>query len=107
MSVHLEIIIMNQIRSREDIIEMPDWSVPNQKDYQVLTLKKAVMTHPSITIAMQSENIARMLHTPLSFRKYKASPYDLMYMTQPQKFINNDPIVNNDDDMSELFKFMG
>lgn len=106
MSVHLEIIIMNQIRSREDIIEMPDWSVPNQKDYQVLTLKKAVMTHPSITIAMQSENIARMLHTPLSFRKYRPSPYDLMYMTQPQRFIHNDPVVDKNDDMSELFKFM-
>ena len=66
MSVHLEIIIMNQIRDKKDIIEMPDWSIPNQTNYQILTLKKAVMTHPSISIAMQSENIAKMLHSPLS-----------------------------------------
>lgn len=108
MSVHLEIIIMNQIRDKTDIIEMPDWSVPNQTNYQILTLKKAVMTHPSITIAMQSENIARMLYSPLSFRKHKPSPYDLMYMVQPQKFINNEPVVNNSEDsMDGLFKYMG
>ena len=108
MSVHLEIIIMNQIRDKNNIIEMPDWSVPNQKDYQILTLKKAVMTHPSITIAMQSENIARMLYNPLSFRKHKPSPYDLMYMVQPQKFIHNDPDVKNDGTgMDALFKYMG
>ena len=104
MSVHLEIIIMNQIRSTQDIIEMPDWSVPNQTNYQVLTLKKAVMTHPSITVAMQSENIAKMLHTPLSFRKHQASPYDLMYMVQPQKFIKSEPILQeHKDNMDALF----
>jgi hypothetical protein len=108
MSVHLEIIIMNQIRDKDDIIEMPDWSIPNQQNYQILTLKKAVMTHPSITIAMQSENIARMLYNPLSFRKHKPSPYDLMYMVQPQKFIHNDPEVKNDGTgMDALFKYMG
>ena len=107
MSIHLEIIIMNQIRSKSDIIEMPDWSIPNQNNYQILTLKKAVMTHPSITIAMQSENIAKMLYNPLSFRKYKPSPYDLMYMTQPQKYLNNDPVVTSDNNgMNELFKFV-
>lgn len=91
MSIHLEIIIMNQIRSKKDIIEMPDWSTPNQENYQILTLKKAVMTHPSITISMQSENIARMMYQPLSFRKYRPSPYDLMYMVQPQRYIKYDP----------------
>ena len=57
---------------------------------------------------MQSENIARMLYSPLSFRKHKPSPYDLMYMVQPQKFINNEPVVNNSEDsMDGLFKYMG
>lgn len=107
MSVHLEIIIMNQIRDKNDIIAMPDWSVPNQQNYQVLTLKKAVMTHPSITISMQSENIARMLHTPLSFRKTQPSPYDLMYMVQPQRYVKSEPVVNTGNDkMDGLFVFM-
>lgn len=107
MSVHLEIIIMNQIRDKKDIIEMPDWSIPNQTNYQILTLKKAVMTHPSISIAMQSENIAKMLHSPLSLRKHKPSPYDLMYMVQPQKFLHEDPVINAKDYSDKLFVWQG
>lgn len=108
MAVHLEIIVMNQIRDKDDILEMPDWSIPNNQNYQILTLKKAVMTHPSISISMQSENIAKMLYNPLTFRKKKASPYDLMYMVQPQKFLKYDPVVKKDyDKMDELFKYMG
>ncbi len=103
MSVHLEIIIMNQIRSSEDIIEIPDWSIPNNNNYQILTMRKAVMTHPSISIALQSENIARMLVSPLSFRKYKASAYDLMYMIQPQKFLSYEPVSKNDNNERKLF----
>lgn len=107
MSVHLEIIIMNQIRDKKDIIDMPDWSIPNQTNYQILTLKKAVMTHPSISIAMQSENIAKMLHSPLSLRKHKPSPYDLMYMVQPQKFLHEDPVINAKDYSDKLFVWQG
>lgn len=108
MSVHLEVIIMNQIRDAENILLMPDWSSPNQQSYQILTLKKAVMTHPSISIAMQSENVAKMLYSPLTFEKKQASPYDLMYMTQPQKFLKYDPVVKDTDDkMDELFKYQG
>jgi hypothetical protein len=107
MSVHLEIIIMNQIRSSEDIIEMPDWSVPNQTNYQILTLKKAVMTHPSISISMQSENIAKMLHAPLTLRKHIPSSYDLMYMVQPQKFLHEDPVEKTEDYSSKLFAWQG
>lgn len=107
MSVHLEIIIMNQIRSSNDIIEMPDWSVPEQTNYQILTLKKSIMTHPSISISLQSEDIARMLYTPLSFRKYKSSAYDLLYMVQPQKFLSEEPIVQTNNNVDKLFVYMG
>lgn len=107
MSVHLEIIIMNQIRSSEDIIEMPDWSVPEQSNYRVLTLKKAIMTHPSISISLQSEDIARMLHAPLSFRKHEPSAYDLLYMVQPQKFLSSEPIVMSESNEDKIFTYMG
>lgn len=106
MSVHLEIIIMNQIRSGSDIIELPDWSIPNQSNYQVLTLKKAIMTHPSISISLQSEDIARMFYSPVSFRKHEPSAYDLLYMTQPQKFLSHEPVVKSGD-ADKLFTYMG
>lgn len=106
MAVHLEIIIMNQIRSSSNIIEMPDWSVPNQTNYQVLTLKKAIATHPSIAISLQSEDIARMLHSPLSFKKTKPSSYDVLYMVQPQKFFAEDPIATSESNYDKLFYFV-
>ena len=65
------------------------------------------MTHPSISIAMQSENIAKMLHSPLSLRKHKPSPYDLMYMVQPQKFLHEDPVINAKDYSDKLFVWQG
>lgn len=107
MSVHLEIIIMNQIRSGDSIIEIPDWSVPEQENYQVLTLKKAISTHPSITVALQSEDIARMLYTPLSLKKHEPSAYDLLYMVQPQKFLAEEPLLDTASNADKLFKYMG
>lgn len=107
MSVHLEIIIMNQIRSSDDIIEMPDWSVPNQNNYQILTLKKSIITHPSISISLQSEDIARMLYTPLSFRKTSPSAYDLLYMAQPQKFLASEPVIKSEGNENKIFTYMG
>ena len=107
MSVHLEIIIMNQMRSAENIIDVPDWSVPNQQNYTILTLKKAIQTHPSISIALQSQDIARMLYSPLSYKKSEPSGYDLLYMVQPQKFLAENPIVEKEGKPNELFTFMG
>lgn len=105
MSVHLEVIIMNQIRDKDNILIMPDWGVTNQEDYQILTLQKALATHPSITISMQSKDIARMLYDPLSLKKTKASSYDLIYMLQPQRYLKEDAMKKISDD--KLFKFFG
>lgn len=107
MSVHLEVIIMNQLRSIDNIIEVPDWSIPDNQKYKILTLKKAVATHPSISISLQSEDIARMLYSPLSFKKHEPSGYDLLYMVQPQKFLANEPVVQSQGTSDELFKYMG
>ena len=108
MSVHLEIIIMNQIRDKDDIIAMPDWSIPNQDNYQILTMKKAVSTNPSIAISLQSEDISRMLYAPLSFKKTKPSSYDVLYMVQPQRYMAEDPeVLSTESNFDKLFKFMG
>lgn len=93
MSVHSEIIIMNQIRSSDDILTTPDWDIPNQTNYQVLTLRRALETNPSITVSLQFDNIAKTLYNPLSFKKKKPSRYDLFHHVQPQKFIASTPEV--------------
>ena len=91
MSVHAEILIMNQIRDKNDVLEKPDWDYPNNNDYQVLTLRRALVCNPSIAVTMQFDNIAKTLYDPLSFKKRKPSQFDLFYHTQPQKFINSEP----------------
>lgn len=90
MSVHAEILIMNQIRDKDDILEMPDWDYPNNTNYQVITLRKALEANPSIAISMQFDNIAKTLYNPISFRKHKPSQLDLFYHVNPQQFINQE-----------------
>lgn len=90
MSLHAEILIMNQIRDKDDILEMPEWDYPNNNNYQVLTLRRSLETNPSIAISMQFDNIAKTLYTPLSFKKTKPSQLDLFYHTNPQNYIKQE-----------------
>ena len=87
-ALHAEILIMNQIRDKDDVLEMPDWDYPNNDNYQVLTLRRALETNPSIAISMQFDNIAKTLYNPLSFKKKKPSQLDLFYHVNPQRYIN-------------------
>ena len=93
-SVHAEIILMNQIRDADDILATPDWDSPNPK-YQLLMLKKALDTNPSVAISLQFDNINRTLSTPLTFKKRKPSILDLGYHVQPKMYLegsNNDTV---------------
>ena len=55
-AVHLEVILSNQIRKfieeKEDILERPDWGIPNVK-YSLVTLNKALNANPSITTTLE------------------------------------------------------
>lgn len=90
MSVHAEVIIMCQIRDKDDILSQPDWDIPDNENYQILTLKKALANHPSITVACQGDDIAKTLVSPSSFRKTEPSRYDLLFHVQPQQYIKQD-----------------
>lgn len=89
-SVHAEIILMNQIRSAEDILLMPDWEYPNE-DYRILTLRGALENNPSVTVTLTYEYISKTLASPLTFKKTKPSYMDLFFMEQPQKFLKEGP----------------
>lgn len=86
--VHLEMILSNQIRSSDDILDKPDWRNPNEP-YQILTLNKALTDNPSITVSLSYQKINRALYNPLTYRKNKPSFMDLFFMKQPQKIIRN------------------
>ena len=92
-SVHGEIILSNQLRSKEDILNKPSWEYPDE-DYNILTLKQALSNNPSISISLSYANISRTLYSPLTYRKNKPSFMDLFFMEQPQMYLsNNNEIV--------------
>ena len=88
-SVHLEIILMNQVRSAKNRLMMPNWRNYNEP-YEVLTLNEALTDNPSIIISTTYRKLAKALNYPLSFEKYAPSIFDLFFMRKPKKFINVD-----------------
>lgn len=94
-AIHQEIILSNQIRDVDDIIDFPDWKDENAQ-YQILTLSKSLRNHPSIAISLQYQEIRSAFTNPLSYKKKRASQYDLFYMEQPQMYIDDDSIVSDE-----------
>lgn len=92
-SVHLEVILMNQIRALDDVLEKPHWEYPNE-EYQILTMKQALDKNPSVVISLLNEKLEKMFYMPLTYKKTAPSFVDLFFMEQPQMFINNDDMVD-------------
>ena len=92
-SVHLEVILMNQIRAIDNVLEKPRWDIANE-DYQILTMKQALDKNPSIVISLLNEKLEKMFYTPLTYKKHAASFVDLFFMEQPQMFIENKYMVD-------------
>lgn len=92
-SVHLEIILGNQIRSAEDILDLPEWWYPNEQ-YQVLTLNEALSCNPSITVTLSFQYLSKLLYNPLTYRKHKASFMDLFFIDSPQNYLDPERFVD-------------
>ena len=108
-SSHASVILSNLIRDKNDILDTPDWTVPNQSEYQILPLSSALSNHPSITISLMYQGISRALISPITYKKNKPSRMDMYFMEQPQVFLkdNNDSYVerNTGDGPRRPFRF--
>ena len=96
-AIHCEIILANQIRlgdTPDTILEKPNWAIPNNKEYVILTLSKALNNHPSVTISLSYERIKRALYSPLTYRKTSPSYMDLFFMTNVSEIIGNKEYSN-------------
>lgn len=91
-AVHLEVILMNQLRNKNDILSNPDWSVQNE-ECQVITLNHALTNNPSITVSLMYR-VSNTYYNPLSFKKHKASYLDLLFMEKPQFVFQNEGLYN-------------
>lgn len=86
-SVHYEVILSNQIRDPEDVLERPDWDMWNPP-YRILTLDESLTKNPSVTISLSYQKITRSFYDPLTYRKHGASFMDLFFMQNPQMVIS-------------------
>lgn len=106
-AVHLEVLFANQMRDPDNLLEIPNWSIPNVP-YKILTLDGALTNNASITIALEYQKTARTLISPLSSKKIKPSRMDLFFMEQPQEFIDNPDMISDEynfvDDKEENIK---
>lgn len=89
LSVHNEVLISNQIRAADDILDTPNW-VNENEPYQLLTLNRALFNNPSVTTSLAYEKVSMALQNPLTYKKTKSASLDLFYMEQPQMFLNRD-----------------
>ena len=88
-STHCEILLMNQMRRKDEILETPSWEYPNQDNYQILSLKQALYNNPSITITLMYQNIKKVLRDPISYRKTAPGITDLFFMKEPQEYLSD------------------
>ena len=93
-AIHLEVILSNQIRKfieeKEDILDTPDWGIPNEK-YTLITLNKALYANPSVTVALQYQSFKRNIIDPLTYKKTAPSSMDLVFMEKPQEYTKMRP----------------
>lgn len=88
-AVHLEVILSNQIVSKDDILKKPDWSDPSVQ-YRMITLNQALTNNPSVIISLLYKDLHRTLYNPLTFRKNAPSFFDLFFCEQPQVYMSSE-----------------
>ncbi len=95
-SVHEEVIISNQIRDIDNILEAPDWTRWVEPKYKIITLSQSLSNNPSVTKCLEYKRVADALYKPLTFKKHKASFLDVYFMKRPQDYINNAEMVTDE-----------
>lgn len=95
-STHLEVILSNQVRDADDILEKAKWYEYAPR-YEILSLDKALTCNPSITVSLSYQKVARALYNPLTYRKHGASFMDLFFMENPQYAIAGLPTPGEDE----------
>lgn len=91
-SVHFEVLLANQIRAKDDLIDMPNWEFEDEPS-DMLTLNESLVNNRSIAIRLQYSKISKALFTPSSFKINTPSNLDLYFMKKPQEFLESDESI--------------
>ena len=86
-STHLEVILSNQVRDPDNILEKPKWFLLNP-GYEILSLNRALTLNPAVTVSLSYQKVGKSLYSPITFKKKGSSFMDLFFMEKPQYAIN-------------------
>jgi hypothetical protein len=95
-SVHLEVILSNQIVDPTNILKKPNWNDPRAQ-YRMFTLNQALTNNPSVIISLLYKDLHRVLYNPLTFTKNAPSFFDLFFCEQPQNYMSDDILTDDVD----------
>ena len=88
-SIHLEVILSNQIVNPANILEKPNWNDPHAQ-YRMFTLNQALTNNPSVIVSLLYKDLHRVLYNPLTFTKNAPSFFDLFFCEQPQNYMSDE-----------------
>ena len=93
-AIHLEVILSNQMVTKDDILKKPNWNNPNV-EYRMLTLNQALTNNQSVVISLLYKDLQRVLYNPLTFTKHAPSFFDLFFCEQPQLYMNDELLTDD------------
>ena len=93
-SIHLEVILSNQLVDPNNILRKPNWNDPHAQ-YKMFTLNQALTNNPSVIISMLYQDLHKVLYNPLTYSKNRPSFFDLFFCEQPQVYMS-DTLLTDD-----------
>lgn len=102
-AVHFEVLLMNQMRAGNDILEKPDWTIPDAP-YQILTLSKSLSENQSIAVRLQTNKVSKTLNNPANRYLCKAAMSDIYFLEQPQEYLDPEYISDDYDPTAEVLQ---
>ena len=93
-SVHLEVILANQIVDPNNVLEKPNWNNPNAM-YRMFTLNQALTNNRSVIISLLYKDLQKVLYNPLTFAKHAPSFFDLFFCEQPQNYMSDELLTDD------------
>ena len=88
-SVHLEVILSNQMVNPDNVLQKPNWNDPYAQ-YKMLTLDHSLVNNSSVIVSLLYKDLHKVLYNPLSFSKHAPSFFDLFFCEQPQNYMSRE-----------------
>ena len=83
--VHAEIICRNLMRDTKDITARPNLNTDNPQ-YQILTVKRAIMKNPSPFISISFEKVQEQFRNVSTYKKRKSSVLDKLFIARIEEY---------------------